>query len=66
MFSMIEIILVVVILLFVPWLIAVTDLLKSEFKGNDRLTLFLLLGIPIVGPILYFVHGKKMKTDPKA
>lgn len=64
MFSLLEIILVAGIVLVAPWVIAVNDIMKSEFKGpSDRLMLFLLIGIPIAGPILYFVHGKKMKVN---
>jgi hypothetical protein len=65
MLSLLLLIIIVLFVLFLPWLFAVLDLLKSEFKGNDRLTLFLLIGIPIIGPILYFTNGKKMKSSGK-
>jgi hypothetical protein len=64
-FGMLEIVLAAVLLIVLPWFLAVTDILKSEFKGSDRLTLFLLIGIPIIGPVLYLVYGKKMKTNQK-
>jgi hypothetical protein len=63
MISMLGIVIIVVVALFLPWFFAVSDLLKSDLKGNDRLTLFLLVGIPVIGPIMYFTQGKKMKKS---
>ena len=63
MFCMLGLIIIVVLVIFLPWFFAVSDILKSGFKGNDRLTLFLLAGIPVIGPVMYFTNGKKMKKN---
>ena len=47
---------------FIPWLIALIDILKSDFPGNDKIIWFLLvLFVPIAGMIIYFVLGRKRK-----
>ena len=58
------IVLVVIIgILAIPfWIIAIIDILKSRFEGNDKLVWLLvvtLLSVP--GIILYRVIGKKQK-----
>lgn len=61
-FGMIEILLIA-LLLTIPWLAAIIDIVKSEFKGNDKIIMFLLvLAVPLAGMIIYFVIGKKMKV----
>jgi hypothetical protein len=50
---------------FVFWLIALIDILRSEFKGpNDKLIwVLVILFVPILGPILYLVIGRKNKVN---
>ncbi len=46
----------------VLWIIALIDILKSEFTGNNKIVwLLVILLIPIVGPIIYFIVGKNQK-----
>jgi hypothetical protein len=48
-------------LVTVFWLIALVDILKSEFveSSNKVLWLILTLVLPFLGPILYFIIGRK-------
>jgi hypothetical protein len=46
------------------WLASVLDILKGEFKGNDKLVFFLLVSMfPLAGPVIYFYTGRKMKVS---
>lgn len=54
--------LVLVILFFIPWLIALIDILKSEFTGNNKLIWLLsVILVPVVGVIAYFAIGRRQK-----
>jgi len=55
---------VLVCLIIIPlWIIALVDILKSEFKGNDKIIwLIVVIVLPVVGAILYFLIGKKQKS----
>ncbi len=47
---------------FVPMLIALIDILRNDFKGNDKIVWILVVLIfNCVGSILYFVIGSKQK-----
>ncbi|MPR34947.1 PLDc N-terminal domain-containing protein [Salmonirosea aquatica] len=64
------------ILLFITWLwlgfllgtivlpvIALVDILKHNFTGSDKIIwVLIVLFLPFVGSILYFVIGSKQKT----
>jgi len=42
--------------------IALIDILKSRFEGNDAIIMVLIvIFIPIIGPILYFTLGAARK-----
>ena len=48
------------------WLIAFVDILRNEFKGNDKLVWLLVVTlVPFIGPICYFFIGRKQKTGGK-
>lgn len=50
------------LLIFLLPLLALIDILKSNFEQNDKLVWILVtLLLPIIGPILYFVIGAKKK-----
>ena len=57
----IVLILVLLLLLITP-IIALVDILKSEFNGNNKLvwTVVVLLG-SFVGALLYYLIGRKQK-----
>jgi hypothetical protein len=44
------------------WMIALIDILRNEFTGNNKIIWFLAVTfIPLVGPILYFFIGTDQK-----
>ena len=50
-----------ILLVLLP-IIALVDILKSEFRGNNKIVWVLVtIFFPIFGSILYFVIGKKQK-----
>ncbi|MCI4444785.1 MAG: PLDc N-terminal domain-containing protein [Candidatus Aminicenantes bacterium] len=63
--------LIVILLLFlglpqlILFIVALVDILKSEFAGNDKLIwILLIIFLPLLGPILYFLIGRKNKIQP--
>lgn len=67
-FSMYELIIISVVLvgllvLFLPALLAIIDVVRSDFRrDSDRvLWAIIVLMVPVIGPILYFVIGRKQK-----
>jgi hypothetical protein len=51
--------------ILIIWLfsiVALIDLLRSRFSSNDKLLwVLVVLFVPVVGAILYFVIGRKQK-----
>jgi membrane protein YdbS with pleckstrin-like domain len=44
------------------FLISLIDIVKSEFIKNDKLICFIsIIIVPLLGPILYLIIGKKQK-----
>ena len=61
-----EIILLLVLLCVPIWLIAFVDILKNDFKGNDKLIwLLVVIFVPFIGPLSYFFIGRKQKIENK-
>lgn len=57
-------ILFVLLLGIVPTIIALIDILKSEFKGNDKLIwVLVVLLLNFFGAVIYFFIGRKQKTQ---
>jgi hypothetical protein len=51
---------------FILWMIALIDILRNEFTGNNKMIWFLAVTfIPLVGPILYFFIGTDQKIRLK-
>ena len=49
-----------------PTIIALIDILKSEFKGNNKLIwVLVVLLFNFFGAIIYFLIGKEQKTQAK-
>lgn len=43
-------------------IVALIDILRSEFKGNDKIIwILLVLFLSLIGPIMYFINGTKQK-----
>jgi len=67
MFGLTEIILILFalgFLLLLP-LFALIDILKSKFEGNDGILMALIvIFLPVIGSILYFILGPARKIKP--
>jgi hypothetical protein len=63
-FGELLILLLFMILPLVLFVIALIDLIKSEFKSpNDKLIwLIVVVFVPVIGPILYFAMGSGNKA----
>jgi preprotein translocase subunit YajC len=57
--------LILIVLPFIFWLWALIDILKNDFKGSNKIVwLLLVIFIPVLGFVLYFLIGKKQKIQP--
>ncbi len=57
------ILLLIFIVPVVLWLTALIDILKSNFSGNNKLVwIVVVILLPILGAILYFLIGKSQKV----
>lgn len=56
--------LLLVLVSLIPWLIALVDVLRHEFRvpQNKLIWLLTLLFVPVIGWVLYFYIGRKQKT----
>ena len=53
----------IAIMLFILWLVALIDILRSEFAGSNKLIWFLTVTfIPLIGSVLYLIIGKGQKV----
>ncbi|ARV05245.1 hypothetical protein BTO04_00410 [Polaribacter sp. SA4-10] len=60
------ILLAFVLLGIIPTIIALIDLLKSKFNGNDKIVwVLVVLFFNLFGAILYFVIGRKQKVESR-
>ncbi len=58
-----ELVLLVLLLAFVPFLLALIDVLRSEFAGNDKIVwLLAVVLVPLLGPLLYALIGRKQRV----
>jgi len=61
-----EIFVLLALLSFILWLIALIDVLKNEFTGNNKLIWFLaVVFVPVIGMVAYFFIGRKQKIVQK-
>jgi len=57
-----ELITILFLLGFIPFIIAFIDILKNEFTGYNKLIwLLAVLFAPLIGSIAYFIIGKKQR-----
>ncbi len=57
------VLLVGLILLILP-MISLIDILRSQFGGNDKLIwVMVVLFLPLIGSLLYFLIGTKQKIQ---
>lgn len=58
---LITILIILPVFLIIP-LIALVDILKSKFEGNDKLIwVLVVLFLGVLGAVLYFFIGRKQK-----
>lgn len=58
----IMIVLIVLLFIFILPLIALVDILKSNFEGNTKLIwVIVVIFLSLIGAILYFLIGKNQK-----
>jgi len=49
---------------FIVWLVALVDILRSEFTGNNKIIwLLVVIFVPLIGAILYFLIGRRQKYN---
>ena len=65
--SYVFILLIVFLLLtLIPFIIAVVDILRNEFEGNNKIIwVLVILFLPLIGSILYFAIGSSQKIKNK-
>lgn len=62
--GLIEIIMILFLIGFIPFIIAFIDILKNEFEGYNKLIwLLAVLFAPLIGSIAYFIIGKKQRIQ---
>ncbi|HCY77715.1 MAG TPA: hypothetical protein DHV28_17525 [Ignavibacteriales bacterium] len=62
--GLIEIIMILFLIGFIPFIFAFIDILKNEFTGSNKLIwLLAVLFAPVIGSIAYFFIGTKQKTN---
>lgn len=58
--------LLLLLIIFGPFIlapIALIDIIRSTFKENDKIIwVLIVLLLPVIGPILYFIIGKGKKV----
>ena len=64
--GIIELIMILFLIGFIPFIIAFIDILKNEFEGYNKLIwLLAVLFAPLIGSIAYFIIGKKQRIPAK-
>jgi len=64
--GIIELIMILFLIGFIPFIIAFIDILKNEFEGYNKLIwLLAVLFAPLIGSIAYFIIGKKQRIPTK-
>jgi len=55
----------IILLPSVLWIFAIIDILKSNFKDstNKIIWVLIVLLLPVLGSILYFIFGGQQKTN---
>lgn len=57
-------VLIFLFLIFLPFIIAFIDILKSEFSGNNKIVwLLAVIFVPFIGAIAYLIIGRKQKIS---
>ena len=64
MLGLMELVLLLILLPYsILWVIAFVDILKGEFRDNEKLIwLLAVILAPVLGMLCYFLIGRKRKT----
>ena len=63
MIGIFELLIIFLLVMVIPWLIALIDILRSDFDNNNKLIwLTAVIFVPFIGAIAYFLIGRKQKT----
>lgn len=63
-FGMTEMFVIFFLLVTILCIVALVDILRSEFRGYNKLIWLLVVTIfPLVGSLVYFVFGRKQKVS---
>ena len=58
-----ELIVIIFLIGFIPFIIALVDIVKNEFTRNNKLIwIIVVLLAPVIGSIVYFIIGRKQKV----
>jgi hypothetical protein len=61
-----EIIIILFLIGFIPFIFAFIDILKNEFIGSNKLIwLLAVLFAPVIGSVAYFIIGRKQRVVGK-
>jgi hypothetical protein len=56
--------LIFLLLIFLPFIIAFIDILRSEFSGNNKIVwLLAVIFVPFIGAVAYLMIGRKQKIN---
>lgn len=54
-----------ILMLSVLVVLSLIDILKNEFKGNNKIIwIFIVIIFPVFGSILYYFIGRKQRINP--
>ena len=57
-------VLIFLLLIFLPFIIAFIDILKSDFSGNNKIVwLLAVIFVPFSGAVAYLIIGRKQKIN---
>ncbi len=57
-------VLIFLLLIFLPFIIAFIDILKSDFSGNNKIAwLLAVIFVPFIGAFAYLIIGRKQKIN---
>jgi len=57
-------VLIFLLLIFLPFIIAFIDILKSDFSGNNKIVwLLAVIFVPFIGAVAYLIIGRKQKIN---
>ncbi|MCX8161351.1 MAG: PLD nuclease N-terminal domain-containing protein [Candidatus Saccharicenans sp.] len=67
MIGIMELIVLLLLISLPLFLIALVDILKHDFPGNDKLVwILVVIFFPLIGSILYLIIGKKARIQKPA